>query len=230
MISRRQLLYFSALLAIFSPIATIRSFAVAGEKKGNRYPTTLEILKDAYWTEIIASEHYDGYCQKALAENFPNVAYLFFAFKKSERTHANNYQKIISSLESTIEQKNISVSIDDTKANLNNAAIKELEKIKEYYPEVLSGLSSESHDLAVINCMYSWKSHQQHEKMIRDIKKYSGFFFKYLVKRIEGMNPDYFLCEICGSIESKKPTIPCEICNYPTSHYHQIKRPILAAV
>ncbi len=174
---------------------------------------------------MIASEHYDGYCQKALTEDLPNVAYLFFTLSRSERIHAVNYQKIIRSLDSSLEKREISISFSNTKTNLNTAAIKELEKIKNYYPQVLNRLSAEAHDLAVINCMYSWKSHQQHEEMIRDIKKYSGFFFKHLVKKIDDMNPDYFLCEICGSIESEKPTSPCEICNYPTSHYKQVERP-----
>lgn len=228
MISRRQLLYFSALLSFCYPIANLKYFAVADDKENDsRYPLTINILKEAYWAEMIASKHYDGYCQRALSENYPNIAYVFFALSISEKIHAYNYQKLIVTLNSTLEAKEIPVSIADTKKNLNVAAIKELEKIKEFYPEILNKLTSESHDQAIINCMYSWKSHQQHEEIINDIKRYSGLFFRPLAKKIEAMNLNYYVCEICGSTMDEKPVIPCEICNYPISHYKKIKRPAL---
>jgi rubrerythrin len=227
MISRRQLLYFSALLSFFSPLAYLEShLATADIKSYDQYSLTIEILKEAYVAEMIASKHYDGYCQKALSENYPNIAYLFAAFSISEKIHADNYHELVVSLGSTLEEKEMIVSINDTKSNLRLAAIKELEKINEFYPAILKRLSSESNDQAVVNCMYSWKSHQQHEKMIRDIKRYSGIFFNPLANKIERMKPNFYVCEICGSIVDEKPAIPCEICYYPLSHYNKLKRPI----
>ena len=73
--------------------------------------------------------------------------------------------------------------------------------------------------------MYSWKSHEQHEKMINEIKKYSGIFYKMLAKKIENMRLNYYVCDICGSTINGKPEKPCVICNYPISHYIEIKRP-----
>lgn len=227
MISRRQFLYFSALFFAYCPLSRVESFAAINGKIIQHYPITIDTLKEAYRSEMTANRHYDGYCQKALTENYPNIAYLFYALSTSEKIHADNYQKLIISLGSTLNRINIPVSIADTKTNLNTAAIKELEKINRFYPEILKKLSSESHDEAVINCMYSLKSHQQHEKIILKIKKYSGFFFKLLSKEIENKNPNYYVCEICGSTVDEKPAVPCEICNRPLYHYKQIKRPIL---
>jgi len=228
MISRRQLLYYSTLLFFYYPFVSLKSLAVADDKKNDaRYPLTIDILKKVYWAEMIASKHYNRYCRKAISDNYPNIAYLFFALSISEKIHADNYHKLIISLGATLEKKEISVSISSTKANLNIASIKELEKINEFYPEISKQLSSESHDQATINCMYSWKSHQQHEEMINDIKKYSGLFFRLLAKKIENMKLNYYVCEICGSTINKKPKNPCTICNYPMSHYSEIKRPIL---
>ena len=188
MISRRQLLYFSTLFFFCSPLATLKSLALAdGEKVDKRYPLTIDLLNKAYSSEIIASKHYNGYCQKALSEDYQNIAYLFSTFSVSEKIHADNYQKLIVSLGATLQKINFSVSISNTKTNLNVASIKELEKINKFYPEILKGLSSESHEQAVISCMYSWKSHKQHEKMINEIKKYSGIFYKRLAKKIENM-------------------------------------------
>jgi len=100
-----------------------------------------------------------------------------------------------------------------------------LEKINEFYPEIIKKLASESHDQSVIHCMYSWKSHEQHEKIITNIKRYSGLFFKPLANKIEGLNPNYYVCEICGSTVDELPEIPCEICNYPVNHYNKLDRP-----
>jgi rubrerythrin len=226
MISRRQLLYFSTLLFFSYPFAKLRCFAGAGDRKGvQRYPLTLDILKKAYWSEMSASRHYVAYCRKAISDNFPNIAYLFSSFSASERIHADNYRKLILSLDSDLKAKEISISVSDTKTNLNTAAKKELKKIKTFYPETFKELSSESHDQAVVKCMYSWKSHQQHEEIIKKIKRYSGIFFGSLASKIEGMNPNYYVCEICGSTRDEAPKTPCEICNRPMSHYKQLKRP-----
>lgn len=228
MISRRQLIYFSTVLTVCYPIVNFKSFAMADDKINEIfYPLTQDLLKEAYWAEIIANKHYDGYCQKALSDNYPNIAYLFHSLSMSEKIHAKNYKKLITLLGSILEIKEIPIYVADTKTNLNTAAIKELEKINKFYPELLEKLSSESHDQAVVNCMYSWKSHQQHEEIISDIKKYSGWFFKSLAKKMERMEPNYYVCEICGSTTDEKPSIPCEICNYPLYHYKNIERPKL---
>lgn len=226
MISRRQLLYFSFLFSFYYPIANLRYFATADDKNNDcQYPMTLSILHEAYWAEIIANKNYVRYCRKALSENYENIAYLFYSLSISEKIHAENYLRLIVSLGSTLKAKEISFSVSDTKTNLNVAATKELEKIKQFYPDILKKLSSESHDQAVINCMYSWKSHQQHEEIISNIKKYSGIFFRPLAKKIERMKLDYYVCEICGSTVNKKPEKPCEVCNYPLSHYKKLTLP-----
>ncbi|HOO39205.1 MAG TPA: ferritin family protein [Deltaproteobacteria bacterium] len=228
MITRRQLLYFSALVSLSYPVTNIKYLAVAGEKPAPvRYPSTLNTLKKAYWAEIKASRHYDGYCQKALSEDYPNIAYIFSALSASEKIHADNYRTIIVSLDSSLEEHKIPVTVADTKTNLNTAAMNELEKINEFYPEIFEELSSESHDESVISCMYSWKSHQQHEELIQDIEKYSGVFFEPLAEEIENMDPNLYVCEICGSTLDEKPEIPCEICNHPLYHYKKLNRPVL---
>jgi len=208
-------------------MANLKYLAVADEKNNDsRHPLTIDILKEAYWSEIIASKHYDGYYQQALSEGYPNIAYLFLALSISEKIHAENYEKLIVAQGSTIESKKTPVFIADTKTNLNTAAIKELEKINNFYPKIIKKLSTESYDQAVIKCVYSWKSHQQHEDLINEIKKYSGAFFKSLARKIERMDPNYYLCEICGSTVSEKPAMPCDICNYPLYHYKKIDRPL----
>jgi len=229
MISRRKLIYFFLIAPIYYHITNLKYFAMANNKNNdNPYPLTPSILERAYWVEMKAHKHYERYTQKALSENYPNIAYLFSALSSSEKIHADNYQKVIISLASAIKQKKIPVFVADTKSNLKEAAIKELEKIEKFYPEILKQLSSESHDKAIISCVYSWKSHKQHEQFIKQFEKNSGIFFKPLAKKIESMNLDYYVCGICGSTLDKKPAIVCPICNHPVSHYKKIEMPILS--
>ena len=230
MISRRQLLYSTLLLPFLYPIVNHNHFAIADDKNNDhRYPLTLDVLKKAYWEEMSAYKHYDRYSQKALSDKYANIAYLFSSISTSEKIHADNYLKVILSLGSSIEDPEIPVIVDDTKSNLKNAAIKELEKIEKSYPTFLKQLSSESHDQAIKYCVYSLKSHQQHEEIIRSIKKHSGMFFKPLAKKIESMKPNYYVCGICGSTLDEEPSLSCPICSNAVSHYKKIEMPILSA-
>lgn len=229
MISRRQLLYSTLLLPLFYPIANHNHFAMAVDQKNDqRFPLTSDVLKKAYWEEVSAYKHYDRYSQKALSDDYPNIAYLFSSISTSEKIHADNYLKVILSLGSSIENPEIPVTVEDTKSNLKNAAIKELEKIETFYPKFLKQLSPESHDQAIRYCIYSLKSHQQHEEIIRAIKKHSGMFFKPLAKKIESMKPNYYVCEICGSTLDEEPSLSCPICSNSVSHYKKIEMPILS--
>lgn len=229
MISRRSLLRHWTLVFLCSPFANPMAFAEAMEKDKRRgYPQTLVLLNEVYWAEMSAKKHYDEFCRKALSEKYTNIAYLFRALSISEEIHADNFNHIIRSLDSSIMVRQIHVTSAGTKANLSAAALKELEKITTFYPKILQKMAEESHDQTILNCMYSWRSHKQHEEVIRDIESYSGIFFRPLASRIEGMDPNYFVCEICGSTVDEKPDLPCEICNYPMIHYKTVERPTLA--
>jgi hypothetical protein len=93
--SRREFFYLSASLSVIFPL---HAYAMNGEnnKPKNDYPNTLLLLKQAFNTEMIAHEHYLGYVEKALAEKYPNISYMFYAFSFSEKIHADNYKNIIS--------------------------------------------------------------------------------------------------------------------------------------
>ena len=228
LISRRQFICISALLSFGYPLAHGLCSALEIDIQSEReYPLTINVLKEAYNAETIANRHYGEFCQKALSDDYPNIAYLFSALQISEKIHSENYRKLIISLGSMLEEPEFSLSISDTKTNLNNASKNELKKIKETYPDFFEKLSAESLDQAIVYCMYSWKSHQQHEEIIRDIKKYSGFFFRTLARKIERMRPNYYVCEICGSTVDEMPNTPCEICNRPLFHYKHLPRPTL---
>jgi len=225
-ISRRKFLYRIASLSFFYPLSAV--IASSGEMKpGNndRFPVTIAVLQAAYEAERMASEYYIVYSRKAVEEKYPNIAYLFSAFSLSEKIHAENYKKILNSLSSRLEEPEFEISISDTKANLIKASEGELNKIKTTYPGFLAKLKKESHDQAVISCMYSWKSHQQHKRKITEVRKYSPLFFGHVAKKIEGAKYDFYVCKICGSTIDEAPQTPCDICNHPNLHYHNVLKP-----
>lgn len=225
-ISRRKFFYHLASLSFFYPLSTVMASSSELKPANNgRFPITVAVLVAAYKAEKLASEHYHNYSRKAVEEKYPNIAYLFSAFALSEKIHAKNYEKILTSLSSKLQEPEFEVSISDTKANLIKASEGELKKIKVTYPDFLAKLKKESHDQAVISCMYSWKSHKQHERKIDEIRKYSPLFFGHVAKEIEEAKYDFYVCEICGSTIDEAPQTPCNICNHPDVHYHNVMKP-----
>ncbi|UCF94672.1 MAG: rubrerythrin family protein [Desulfobacterales bacterium] len=214
--------------ALVIRLSIIDSPAAAGKDRPNKdlkFPTTITVLKAAYLSEMRAHKHYAGYCQRSIADGYPNIAFLFAAFAFSEKVHADNYKRILLSLHAEPESPAIALSISDTKTNLIRAAENERVKITKTYPDFLAQLQAESNDQAVINCTYSWKSHQQHRDKIEDILKYAKLLFGSVAKRIEGMKLDFYVCKICGSTIDESPKISCVICNYPISYYQKVLRP-----
>ena len=219
-------------MAILSSLSLSYPFAVIAASSGanmqiadDRFPITKAVLKSAYEAEKMAYENYVCYSQKAVEEKYPNIAYLFTAFATSEKIHADNYKRILASMSTGAEEPEFEVIILDTKKNLIKATEGELKKIRKTYPDFLAKLKTESHDQAVINCMYSWKSHQQHKRKINEIRKYSKYFFGHVAKKIEGLKLDFHVCEICGSTIDEAPKTPCDICNMPHTHYSEVERP-----
>ena len=226
-ISRRQFIYISTSSWLSYPLAKAFASSEAIQMDGrDLFPITINVLNSAYRSEIIAFEHYVGYSRKAVEDKYPNIAYLFAAFAVSEKTHAENYKRILFSLNTAFKEPEFETLISDTKTNLINASKGELEKIKLTYPDFLSQLKKESHAQAVINCTYSWKSHRQHKRKISEIEKYTKLFFGPMAKKIEGMKFDFHVCEICGSTLDEAPKTPCVICNYPILHYRKVNRPV----
>jgi len=224
--TRRRLLTFAATLPL-SLALPLWARAVSSPEVALQpaYAVTKSTLKKAFHAEMAAHLHYQAFIPTALAENFANIAYMFRTFSISEKIHADNYQRVLRSLDNNIMTKNIKLRVADTQTNIQAAADKELEKIETFYPELLGRLEGESHDEAILNCMYSWKSHRQHEAKILEIQKYSGFFFEGMAGQIEDMKMDFHICEVCGSTIDEIPLSPCDICNKSMTHYRAVARP-----
>ena len=224
-ISRRHFLYLSALAAFLyeTPAYSEQSME---DNTVPLFPDTASVLQNAYRAELTAHKRYVRFCEKALNEGYPNIAYLFRAFSASEKIHANNYEGILNSLGKQIDpDREILFNVEDTKTNLRASAKSELEKIREDYLGFLTRLEKEGHDEAIMSCMYSWKSHKQHEKKINEIHRYAGVFFGSVANKIEDLRLDFYVCRVCGSTIDQAPVSPCDICNRSRSNYRRIEKP-----
>ncbi|MGD8343070.1 MAG: ferritin family protein [Desulfobacterales bacterium] len=225
-ISRRKFLAILSALSFSYPLSVVATSSGKNNQEANeKFPITKTVLKSAYEAEKRAHENYVCYSQKAIEEKYPNIAYLFSAFSMSEKIHADNYKRILAAMNTAPREPRFEVLILDTKANLMKATEAELKKIEKTYPDFLATLKTESHDQAVINCMYSWKSHQQHQRKINEIHKYSEYFFDRVAQKIEGLKLDFHICGICGSTIDDAPQTPCNICNMPATYYDKVNKP-----
>ena len=224
-ISRRQFLYLSALVS-FLYEAPVYPKEYMTDNLTTMYPATTLVLQNAFRAELIAHKRYVRFWAKALNEGYPNIAYLFSAFSASEKIHADNYEFVLNSLGRKAEGNlAIDVNVNDTKTNLTESANNELEKIKKVYPGFLTQLEKEGHEEAIVTCMYSWKSHKQHEKKINEIHRYADVFFGSVASKIEGLKLDFYVCRVCGSTIDQAPVSPCDICNRSKSNYRRIEKP-----
>lgn len=225
-LNRKEFLKLFLLLAATGPS---QSFAAAGSHplSGRRpsYPRSVQLLQNAFVLEIIAHLHYVGYASEALKEDFPNIAYLFTAFSVSEKIHAVNFGRVLHELGGSVPTCHPPLTIFDTKKNLRRAAEKEIKKIKETYPRILARLREEPYRPAILTCEYSWKSHCQHREKIEDIRRYSGWFFSALAKKIEGMDEEFYVCTACGSTVTRRPENRCVICGSSPEHSCLVERP-----
>jgi rubrerythrin len=190
-----------------------------------KYQKTIQALQILYEGECRANLTYSVYAQKAISEDYPNIAHLFQAFSASESIHARNFKKHL--LELGVEVKEIpkpEIEVKTTKYNLAHACETELKEIDQYYPEIVERIKPEKHEAAIRDIEHAWQAEKQHRDLIEKVQSGTGFLFKVLAKVIEKKPTRYFICQNCGSTLTALPNDECPICKGPVSHYKEIKR------
>jgi hypothetical protein len=77
-----QFQFILCVLIVFIPMALIHA--------QSNYPEAIGVLQTAYQNEIQAHFAYLAYAEKAVSENYPNIAHLFNSLASSEAIHARN--------------------------------------------------------------------------------------------------------------------------------------------
>ena len=243
-ISRRKftnLVFISAGLTIVDlfGLNSLAKTAIASEQKNitsspdhddlEQYTETIEVLKAAHFDEIQSYHIYVKYSQKAQSENLPNVAYLFKTFAESEFINARNYFNLLYDLKANIQSEIKPVRVLSTQKNLESAIKLELEEIEVHYPQFLLRIANENHINAISFIQHALSARKQHRDLLSKIKRGTGFFWQVMSKKIESAPLQFFICQICGSIQTEQPQRTCPICENPAYFYKEVERPKLAS-
>jgi len=190
-----------------------------------QYHETINILQTAYHNEIHANFTYLAYAQKAISENFPNIAHLFVALAASESIHARNFKQLLSDF--GVEVTEISepeIKISTTKENLQKATQNELQDIDQNYPQFVEKVASEKHEAAIRILTYTWEVEKEHRDLSKKLQSGMGILFRILALRIDTTFTQYFVCQICGSVITDHPADICPICKSLVSQYKEVQR------
>ena len=219
--SRRQLLLKGSVGVALSALAL---FPRRAAEAAADYGTTIKTLWFAYEREMTAYRRYVVYSRQARTEHYRGIAYLFNAIASSELIHAQNFDRVLSRLGVEIEQfQPPAPAVADTKANLIDAAAKELNSIDAVYPDIVKQLEVENYRDAIVNATYAWESHKQHRGIIQKIDDYTADHFEEVARTIDEKAGSYYVCEICGSTVTEIPRDSCPICGLPSTHYRKIE-------
>jgi rubrerythrin len=189
------------------------------------YTKTIEVLKSAYFDEIQSYHIYSKFSQKARSENLPNVAYLFKTFAESEFINARNFYNLLYDLKAHIQSEIKPIEVASTQKNLQLAIALELEEIEEHYPEFISRIKEEEHINAISFIQHALIARRQHQDYLLKMKSGSGFFWKTMSQKMESAELQFYICQICGSIQNEKPHRTCPICDNPAYFYRDVERP-----
>lgn len=149
---------------------------------------TSENLMAAFAGESQANRKYTAYAKQAEAEGKHNAAKLFRAAADAETLHA-------------LKEFELAGKVKTTGENLKDAIAGETHENQEIYPEFVATAKAEGAHAAATTFTFAMKAEGVHAKLYQqalDSLDAPGEAF-------------YFLCPVCGNIETAVPT-RCPIC------------------
>ncbi len=154
--------------------------------------STLENLKEAFAGESQAVQKYSAYAGKAEEEGFVNIARLFRAAAAAEQVHALERFKAIDGIGSTAE-------------NLQAALEGETRASEVVYPPMLKQAEADGHKASRM-FGYTAQAESSHVRLYQ-------MAWEAVENEKDLTETDFYLCPICGYIETGRPLDPCPICD-----------------
>lgn len=193
------------------------------------YEATIAALREGVRGEFKAYTRYRVFGSDAAGEGYEGIAYLFGAVALSELIHAQNYNRVLATLgQAREEAQEVWPVVGTTRENVITAMEAEIFTIDEVYPKLLAGVEKDSLAIAVQNVKYAWASHVQHRDTLDKIRRYSTNHFETVARKIDARSDRYYVCQICGSVQSKIPEDKCSICLRDPSHFDYLDPEMLA--
>src|SRR3990167_9210718 len=149
--------------------------------------STLDNLKEAFAGECQAFRKYSVFAAKAAKEGMPNIAKLFRTTAEAERIHAEGHLRSMGGVGSTVE--NLKAAIDG-----------ETHEYTQMYPPMYTQAAAEKHKGAMM-FEFAVKVEEVHAKLYKLALEAAA--------KGQDLQAEFYLCPVCGYIETGKPTAPC---------------------
>ncbi len=162
---------------------------------------TEDDLKEAFAGESQANQKYRAFAKKAEREGLPNIARLFRTTAEAERIHAEGHLDALDGVGSTVD-------------NLKGAIEGETFEFTKMYPPMLTEAEATSHKASRM-FDFALKAEQVHAELYARALEAAS--------RGEDLtDTEFYLCLVCGHIETGSAPEHCPICGVPASKYVQV--------
>lgn len=223
--TRRSFMHNLAVTGLLLPSGLLQAPAV----RAAAYEATTAALRQGVRGERKAYTRYRVYGADAAQEGYRGIAYMFSAVALSELIHAQNYNRVLASLgQAREEPAEVQPVVGTTQENVITAMEAEINTIDNIYPQILAGVQKDDLALAVQNVQYSWASHVQHRDTLDKIRRYSPDYFDTVARKIDENSERYYVCQICGSVQTERPEDHCPICQRDPGNFEFVDPEMLS--
>jgi rubrerythrin len=175
---------------------------------------TIANLKDAFKGETTASAKYAAYAEKAKAEGFIQVSFLFQATSKAEAIHAENHKKVLEKMGQQVEPFKPEFVVKSTKENLEDALKGESYEIATMYPGFIATAKEEEAKDASKSFRWAMDTEKKHQAM------YQNAINALAANKVNTLSSVYWVCPKCGNtFDIAKASGECGFCGTASSKY-----------
>lgn len=163
---------------------------------------TIDRLKAAFAGESQANRRYLAFAKKAEQDGKPGLAKLFRATAEGETVHALNHLRNLKEVKDSIE-------------NIKMAISGETYEIETMYPEFLATAQEEGEKSAENSFQIALEVEKVHQKMFQNA-------LETLETGEDLPEGNYYICPVCGYLESPEAPEKCPICGTPKEKFYRI--------
>ncbi|MBN1123411.1 MAG: rubrerythrin family protein [Sedimentisphaerales bacterium] len=204
-------------------ILTIVVCFLPGSVRGGRYiaaqyPETTAVLQVLYGNEIRKEHHFLSYAEKADIESSDKMTYLFAALAKSESVLAENHRLLLTEFDMEAEASYANgASIADTRHNLEILANIGLAKVDDRYSVFMNMIRTERNEEAISLVQQAWDIKKRQYEIVK-----KGLDATGLLGLVSKAPENYYVCTMCGYIETEAPGQRCPMCAADAQYLEQV--------
>jgi rubrerythrin len=157
-------------------------------------------LAYAFAAESKASERNKAFAQKALNDQYPQVARLFRAISEAESVHARRYLMLLRG------------KIGSTEENLETAFKNEIRANVDEYPKLIQDAIEEGK-----------KAVERAFSQARDVEiRHAELYKNAMNDMLSDRETDYYVCQVCGYVAEDSPPETCPVCGAVTGKFKKV--------